>query len=278
MRRVRDGGVNGKLVPARPSPRFRRFFSGYAARMVRRRFHAARVLSGDGEHLARLDSVDAPVILLMTHASWWDPLVGLVIWRRFIPSRDLLVPMDASELERFDFFRRFGMFGIDPDDPGSLEAMKQYVLSRFEHSEDRPTLGLTPQGTFTDAREPIRLRPGAAAIAAASPARPEVRAVAVEYPFWQDKRPELLMSVSPVVAPTSERPTTGDWHRSMTDAMVDASERLAAASIARDPAAFEFLDPDLGSRSRINPIMDGWLRLRGRSGAVQARDKGEATT
>ena len=279
MRRARDdGGVNGNLVPARPSSRFRRFFSGYATRMVRRRFHSAMVLAGDGDHFARLDSLQVPVIILMTHASWWDPLVGLALWRRFTPSRELLMPMDASELERFDFFRRLGMFGIDPDDPGSLEAMKHYVLERFGASSDRPTLGLTPQGRFTDAREPIRLRPGAAAIAAASPIRPEVIAVAVEYPFWQDKLPELLVSISPVASPRADQPSTADWHRGMVDAMTDASGRLAAASISRDPGGFEVLHADLGSRTRINPIMDGWLRLRGRSGAVKARGKGEPTT
>ena len=278
MRRARDGGVSGNLVPARPSGRFRRFFAGYAARMVRRRFHSSMVLVGDGDHFARLDSVEAPVIILMTHASWWDPLAGLVLWRRFIPSREMLVPMDASELERFGFFRRLGMFGIDPDDPKSLEAMKAYVLERFEASGDRETLGLTPQGRFTDPREPIRLRPGAAAIAAASPVRPEVIALAVEYPFWQDKQPEMLVSISPVIPPMGEEPTTGDWQRGMTAAMVDASTRLSAASMSRDPKAFEDLDPDHESRSRINPIMDGWLRLRGRSGAIQARDKGEATS
>ena len=246
--------------------------------MVRRRFHAGLVLAGDGDHLARLDAVQAPVIILMTHASWWDPLVGLVIWRRFIPSRELLMPMDASELERFDFFRRLGMFGIDPDDPGSLAAMKKYVLDRFESVKERPTLGLTPQGRFSDPREPIRLRPGAAAIAAASPIPPEVVAVAVEYPFWQDKRPELLVSISPVTAPSGTEASTADWHRGMTDAVADASSRLATASISRNPDAFEVLDADLGSRTRINPIMDGWLKLRGRSGAVRTRGNGEPTT
>lgn len=278
MRRASDGGVSGKLVPARPSPRFRSFFAGYAARMVRRRFHSSKVLAGDGVHFARLNTVESPVIILMTHASWWDPLAGLALWRRFTPSRDLLVPMDASELERFNFFRRLGMFGIDPDDPKSLEAMKDYVLERFKVPGGRPTLGLTPQGRFTDARAPIRLRPGAAAIAAACPVRPEVIVVAVEYPFWQDKLPEMLVSISPVDPPDPKEATTANWHRGMTAAMVDATTRLSAASIARDPEPFEDLDPNHESRSRINPIMDWWLRIRGRSGAIQARDKGEATT
>ena len=39
--------------------------------------------------------------------------------------------MDREQLERFRFFRRIGMFGIDPDDPESLEAMRTYVIDAF---------------------------------------------------------------------------------------------------------------------------------------------------
>lgn len=270
--------MSSSLVPARPSRGFRRFFSGYASRMIRRKFHSALILKGDAGHITKLDSFEGPVILLMTHASWWDPLVGLLIWRSFIPSRELLVPMDAKELKRFDFFRRLGMFGIDPDDPDSLEAMRTYVLDRFEATEARPTLGLTPQGRFTDSRATMRLRPGAASIAASCPDAPRVVAVAVEYPFWQDKHPELLMSMTPVEGPGHDPPTTGDWHRTMTVAMEDAAGRLATASIRRDLAAFEAIDPALQGGSRINPIMDGWLKLRGRAGGIEARQAKEKAT
>ena len=43
---------------------------------------------------------------------------------------------------------------------------------------------------------------------------------------------------------------------------------LAAASIARDESAFELLN---GGKDRINPLMDLWLRLTGRSGGIAAR-------
>lgn len=276
------GGLNEPLVPARTSVRFRRYFARYALRLLKRRFHATRILLGDGEKLASLNGLDEPVIALQSHASWWDPLIALVIWNRYLGSRDLLMPMDVEQLARFGFFRRLGVFGIDPDDPASLEAMRGYVLDRFEDVRARPTLGLTPQGRFTDPREAIRLRPGAAAIAAASPRPPRVVTVAIEYPFWQDQRPEVLIAVSTCEAPdsgTSSRPSTADWHRSMTAAMTDAAQRLRAAAIDRSPAAFEPVDRRLGGEARINPMMDAWLRLRGRSGGIEARrDEGKITT
>jgi len=270
-------GLNGPLVPARTSVRFRRYFARYVLRLFRRRFHAVRILKGDGERLASLDGLLQPVIALQSHASWWDPLIALVLWNRYLGSRDLLMPMDAEQLARFGFFRRLGVFGIEPDDPASLEAMRRYVLDRFEDTDRRPTLGLTPQGRFTDPREPIRLRPGAAAIAAASPRPPRVVTVAVEYSFWQDQRPEALVAVSICEPPdpSNAPPSTADWHRAMTAAMTDATERLRVGAIARSPEAFEPIDRRLGGDARINPMMDAWLRFRGRSGGIDARRDAE---
>jgi 1-acyl-sn-glycerol-3-phosphate acyltransferase len=225
-----------------------------------------RILRGDDDVIRDAAAADGPFLGLLSHASWWDPLVGLLVWRQLLPDRDLRMPMDAEQLERFGFFKRLGVFGIDPDDPASLDAMRRFVLDHFA-TGTRPALGLTPQGRFTDPREPVRLRPGAAAIAAAAPADTAVVAIAVEYVFWQDQRPEILISATRCPRPTGPASTTG-WHRAMTDAFTDATRRLAAAAIARDPESFVDL---AGGRDRIHPMMDAWLRLTGRGGGISAR-------
>ena len=276
-----DGGLIEGFITAKTVPVFRRFFVRHAVRMIRRRFHAGRILKGDAQALRTMDLAEAPTILLLSHPSWWDPLVGLVIWHLYLPSRDVLFPMDATQLARFPFFRRVGSFGIDPDDPASLDSMRRYVLDHFDRSEARPLLGLTPQGRFTDPREPIRLRPGAAAIAAGSSTPPKVVAVAAEYPFWQDQRPELLLAATACDPPSpgaDGRISTADWQRSMTQAMQDAASRLSEAAIRREPASFEAIDPRLAGEARINPFMDAWLRLRGRSGGIDARRENPETT
>ncbi|MAH65516.1 MAG: hypothetical protein CMJ27_03875 [Phycisphaerae bacterium] len=268
-----SGTDDDGLMPEIRSPRFRRFFAGYAGRLISKRFHGVRLLHGSREVLDSLASPQTPVIAMFTHASWWEPLVGLMLWNRFLADRDIFLPMERDQLRRFRFFRRLGAFGIDPDDPTSLELMRDHVLRRFA---DRPSslLGLTPQGRFTDPRAPIRLRPGAAAIAAAVPNPPTVVTVAVEYVFWQDARPEMLVAVEACDPPAVG--TTAGWHRRMSAAFAATSERLASAAIARDPDAFELV---AGGAARINPVMDAWLRLRGRQGGIGAtrRDPSEAT-
>ena len=249
------------------SPGFRRFFAGYAGRLARRRFHAIRILRGDDEVIRTAAAADGPFLGLLSHASWWDPLVGLLVWRRLLPDRDLRMPMDAEQLARFGFFKRLGVFGIDPDDPASLDAMRRFVLDHFA-TGTRPALGLTPQGRFTDPREPVRLRPGAAAIAAAAPDDTTVVAIAVEYVFWQDQRPEILISATRATRPATINATTTAWQRAMTEAFTDATARLADAAIARDPDAFVEL---VGGGDRIHPVMDAWHRLTGRGGGIAAR-------
>ena len=259
-----SGTDDDRLIPEVRSPRFRRFFAGYAGRLISRRFHGVRLMHGSREVLESIGSGRTPAITLFTHASWWDPLAGLMLWNRFMHERDAFLPMERDQLERFRFFRRLGTFGIDPDDPASLERMRDHVLDRFA---ERPTslLGLTPQGRFTDPRSSIRLRPGAAAIAAALPEPPTVATVAIEYVFWQDARPEMLVSAEACEAPTVG--TTAGWHRRMSEAFTATTERLASAAMSRDPDAFELV---AGGAARINPVMDAWLRLRGRSGGIRA--------
>ncbi len=265
---IAEGGV----WPERPSPRFRLFFARYVRRLMGKRFHAVRIISGDDATLEEAAGSPRPLIALLSHASWWDPLLTLLLWRRYLSRRDILAAMDAEQLRRFGFFRRLGVFGIDPDDARSLDAMRRHVLERFQRS-DPVVLVLTPQGRFTDPREPIRLRPGAAAIAAASPIPPEVVSISVEYAFWQDARPEILVSATKVDTPVSSS-STAAWQRVLTDAMVRSQERLATAAIDRRPEAFDLV---LDAGARINPVMDLWLRWRGQSGGIEARRNGEAT-
>jgi hypothetical protein len=215
----------------------------------------------------------------MNHASWWDPLVALVVGTELFSARRVIAPMHAEQLRRFAFMRRLGMFGIDPDNPESLGAMSTYVAQYFAShpSPARPTLILTPQGTFTDPREPIRVRPGAAAIAAETP-DVLVASLSIEYAFWQSRRPELFSRFECLPTPGTGtdgpateqgRASTTAWHRVITAGMQANADALAALVKARDPEPFESLFATRGSS--INPAYDLWLRLRGKSGEIEVR-------
>jgi 1-acyl-sn-glycerol-3-phosphate acyltransferase len=276
-----EGTTRGRdaagVIPGRYSPRFAKFFGVYLERLFASRMHAVRVARRDdgvptSAALHELDEHAGPVMVLLSHSAWWDPLVGLLLARRYVPSRSGCAPMEADQLRTFGFFRRLGLFGIDPEDPRSLSQMLAYVQGCFAR-EARPTLWLTPQGTFADPRAPLVLRPGAAAVAARTPGV-RVVAVTMEYGFWLDQRPEVFIRVERVDAPLDAplgrgRPSTGRWHRAMQQAMRDSAARLADAVMSRDPARFEVIaGRGVKGGSRVNPIYDLWQRLRGKRAAI----------
>jgi hypothetical protein len=178
--------------------------------------------------------------------------------------------MDASQLAKFRFLRRLGIFGIDPDDPRSLEAMGAYVRRRLGEIA-RPTVILTPQGRFVDVREPAVPRPGAAALLASTP---EMRAVsvAVEYGFWVDAKPEVFLRAVEVTAPVE--PRTVAWQRSLQDAMEANRLALAALVRAREPAGFVCVAG--GDASRVHPVYDAWRAIVGRSGGIDTSHRERA--
>jgi len=251
------------ILPAIESPRFRRMFAGRCGGMLSKAFHAVRIAPGGGDALAAARASGETVALCLSHASWWDPIVASFLWHRWLTPLPVRAPMDRIELERFAILRRIGIFGVDPDDPATLPALVGYLEA------ERARLGpfafiVTPQGSFADPRDPVRLRPGTAAAIARLGIR-RVVAAAVEYAFWADRKPEVFLRLVPVEPPAS--PTRTRWHRALETAMQANGDALAPLVRARDPRAFETL---VGGAARIHPVYDLWLRLTGRGTAIDA--------
>ena len=265
-----DRTPDGALIPATPSPRVRSVFAAMVAGMMRRKFHAVRIARGSREVLASLDSGDRPALVVMNHVSWWDPILAIVAWRAFFPSRAPYGPIDANELKRFAIFRKVGLFGVDPDDPATLEAMRDYLAAEAARTP-RLAFVVTPQGKFSDVRDEIVVRPGAAAIAAALKVDRAV-AIAVEYAFWVDQKPEVFVRAEPVDC--AEGGTIA-WQRRILAAMRANQAALAPLVRARDAGVFEPLDASFAPKvSGTNPVYDLWLRLTGRSGGELGEARG----
>jgi 1-acyl-sn-glycerol-3-phosphate acyltransferase len=254
------------------SPLVLRGFQWYVRRLLRKRFFAVRISRSGLPNVEAWCSGRGPLLLLLNHSSWWDPILLALLQGVCCPDRRVIAAMDRVQLERFTIFRRMGVFGIDPDDPASLPALVDHV-HRVVMQEPRTIVMLTPQGRFTDVREPMRLRPGAAALAARLP---DVRALSVslEYPFWLDAKPEVLMRFCDVQSP--EVSSTAAWQRALTAAMQANADALAAESIARDPSGFDTLLG--GGVARVNPFYDLWLRMTGRGTAIDESGRSHRST
>jgi hypothetical protein len=132
-------------------------------------------------------------------------------------------------------------------------------------SAPRTILMMTPQGRFVDPRRPVEVRPGVAMVAARR-ADAHVVAVAIEYGFWTDQRPEVFMRAAHVMPPP-EGGAVHAWQTAIQDAMNANGAALAAATSSRDPSAFDTLVG--GGTARIHPVYDAFLRLTGRRTAIE---------
>ena len=258
--------MSGIAIPDRWSPRFAAFFGWYAGRQLARRFHAVRLAQGSEAALAALREAPGPALVAMSHASWWDPMVAVWLHRRHFPDRGNVTPMDSRELARFRFLTRLGIFGIDPDDPASLPAMVRHVEARLA-TMSRGTFVVTPQGRFTDVRDPVTLRPGAASVLAAVRGM-QAWCVAVEYAFWVDARPEVFIRVERVPEPAQTRRAA--WQGALQGAMQQNADALSMAVRARKAERFTTA---LGGEARVHPVYDLWLRVRGRSRAIDVEHR-----
>lgn len=273
------------ILPGAFTPWLYRGFGKYVARLFRKKFHSVRIVKGGVDRLSALNTINTPTIVMLNHSSWWDPLVCVLLGSRLLPDRTGFGPMDIAMLRKFGIFKKLGLFGVDPDDPAALKPMLAYCLDRFKRDR-KPTMWVTPQGRFSDVRDEIVLRPGTAAIAAracrasvngneagtsaSSGDSLRVIAIAVEYVFWIEQSPEVLLRIVEVKPPTST--TTAGWHRALTNAMRANAAELATCVRARDPDAFENLFATKASST--NPFYDLWLRVLGKQSNIEVVKRG----
>ena len=233
-----------------------RLFSWYSRRYVRRHFHSLRV-----SRATQFPSqVDMPLVIFSNHASWWDPLAGLLIARKSFPERKLYVPMDAQALERYAFFKRLGVFGVEQNTPRGAAKFLRVARDILNRSES--VLWLTPHARFADVREqPGRFKPGIGHLPRLGP-QICFLSVAIEYTFWEERLPEILIRFG------APRITRGDgpgdtmrWTDRFSGDLSETQSALAAEVVRRNPGDFENL---LSGRSGVGGIYDCWRAFKAR--------------
>ncbi len=244
----------GAVAP-RISPRLLRLFQRYAQGYVRRHFHSVRLLRGG----APARCVDYPLVVYLNHASWWDPLLCLLLAQRFFPARQSYGPIEDDSLGRYRFFEKLGFFGVEGNrSPARVDFLR--IADRILATE-RNALWLTPQARFVDSRvRPLHFRRGLGHLAARTD-RAAFLPLALEYVFWEERQPEVLVGFGePVIFSGEQRLGLGETTRLFETALATVQDHLAAAAQRRQPAEWDRL---VVGRATINPFYDLWRRLRG---------------
>lgn len=244
-----DGAVDDPV--GLRSPNYVRFFGAALAHRMRQGFAGIRLSRGSAAW--RPDAFTGrPLVVVANHPSWWDPAFIAFLAGRDLPQRALFAPIDADALQRYRFMRRCGLFGIEPDSRAG--AARFLDVGRRVLALPDAVLCVTPQGRFSDVRQrPLAMRRGVAALLARTPGAIALP-LALDYPFWDESRPEALARWG---APVTGHADADAWHDALTDGLERTMDALATDAQRRDPADFiALLDGKVG----IGGVYDAWRR------------------
>lgn len=238
-------------LPARWGWLIRGFYK-YAARYVRRHFHAVR-LSRDSYPIP---ADGTPLVVVLNHPGWWDPMIGIVLSREF-PGYEHFPAIDADAVRKYPFFTKLGFFGVDQH---SLRGAAAFLRkSTAILSEPGRAVWVTAQGRFTDVRtRPLALRSGVGHLASRLE-RGIVLPVALEYAFWTERTPEALIRIGRPFDVADFPGLSGrEWTAEIEAALTEALDGLSADAMTRDPDRFTtLLDGEVG----VGGVYDTWRRL-----------------
>lgn len=174
------------MIPARRSEPFMRFFDLYVRRYLGRRFDKVRLwVPPTGSEVP----TNAPLLCVMSHASWWDVLIGYYLARQVI-RRESYAPMDEPQLQRYRILTRLGIYSVDRSSMAGLRAFVRYTTGLL--SGER-AVWITPQGEIiSNWKRPICFQAGVGHLVRAA-AAVAVLPVAVHYEFMEEARPEIFI-------------------------------------------------------------------------------------
>ena len=263
---------SGRSWQPQVSPGLVRVFAAYSRRYLGRNFHTLRILkSGLPPH-----DPTRPLVIYLNHAAWWDPLVCLLLSREFFPRRTSYAAMDAAMLKRYGFFKWLGFFGVERNEPGAGRGFLRITRALLASAQN--AVWLTPQGRFVDVRErPLRLQNGVGALAARHLETTFVP-LAIEYTFWTEQRPEILVSFGePIVPRACPARTRSAWALEFADALETTQDELAARSCLRHEADWMTLNRGVTIAGGLRGAWR-WLWAHAFGGRSAARRHPEASS
>jgi 1-acyl-sn-glycerol-3-phosphate acyltransferase len=225
-----------------------RGFKRYGLRYVRKHFHAVRLAKSGSEFPFH----DEPLLIVLNHPSWWDPLIGVVLSDRF-PNRDHFAAIDAAAVEKYPFFQKLGFVGVRG--AGRFLRVGEAILS-----EANRAFWVTAQGRFTDVRgRPLNLRSGVGHLAARLE-RGIVLPVALELCFWNERTPEALIRFGEPLAIADHPGLDGkQWMKLIEDSLTTALDEMNQDAMSREESRFITL---LDGRTGVGGMYDRFRRLR----------------
>src|SRR5438067_1428372 len=88
---------------------------------------------------------EGPLVVVLNHPSWWDPLIGLVL-AELLPEHTHFAAFESDALRGYGFFTRLGAFGVKT---GTLEGARSFLRTAGGLlARPKTALWITAQGRF----------------------------------------------------------------------------------------------------------------------------------
>lgn len=181
------------IITAQPSDIHKWFWRHYFERSIRSAFYRCYI-KGEDELSDWILSPQKkePLILYCTHGGWWDAAAVIFLSLKTF-QLDALGMMEDTQLEKYSFFRKIGMFSVDRSNPRS--AMESLIYCADNLRSQHRALWIFPQGKVLHQElRPVECESGMAflikklGIAHCAP-------VALRYDFLQEQKPEMFISI-----------------------------------------------------------------------------------
>ncbi|MCG8649533.1 MAG: lysophospholipid acyltransferase family protein [Pirellulales bacterium] len=232
-----------------------RGFVGYSRRLVARKFSALRIVRDSIPEIPASSSL----LVYGNHPGWWDPLVGLLVHQELFPERQFLVPIEGEALAQYAILGKLGFFAVDRLSSTGTRRFLRQMQAIMERSDTAAYI--TPHGQFLDVRTQQAFQPGLAHVVSRSTCGVIVP-MAIEYTFWNQSKPEILVEFGVPVSlasPTIDRPNRDQWNVALQEALESTQQSLAQKGIARSPEPFRSI---IGGRVGAGGLYDFARRLK----------------
>ncbi len=230
------------------------WFTWYSRRYIRRHFHSLRISRSSPAPTAN----GLPLVIYSNHASWWDPLVGLVLKAHCFRERNLFAPIDAAALRRYGLLRKLGFFPVEQKSSrGAVQFLRAATtILQSPHS----VLAVTPQSRFADVRERPAQFQGGLGLLATRVERALFVPLAVEYVFWEERLPEILVRFGPpaAIGGSSGALTADEWTAFFEARLTENQDVLATEAQRRNSNQFETI---LRGGAGQGGVYDWWRAL-----------------
>lgn len=188
------------------SPLFDALFWRYILRLLRRHFNSVRVAFEE-------PLPEGPHLFFANHHTWWDGFFIYALNRLCLHS-DVHVMMGEDQFRRFSFFRKLGVFSINPKSTSDLRAAFAYSIEILQ-SSPRASLWIFPSGEMTPFGSPVEYKDGFARIAVQAGGVSLVPA-AFRVEYCEKQLPDVFILVGRAIR-TDGKDSTAVFHESVQE-------------------------------------------------------------